>query len=193
MDVMVTEKPVVLAVDDTPANLDILGAILTDDYNVKVARDGPKALDLAKREPKPDVILLDIMMPGVSGYEVCEQLKADPETSSIPVIFITAKTEIEDEQRGLALGAVDYITKPFHPDIIKARLSRHLASHQATRNLIDEIRDLRDNKPRTFTEFDVSDGVIDIGHYVPGGYNEPWQEHRPSKEPDQAKNHNPVL
>ena len=114
---MVTEKPVVLAVDDTPANLDILSAILRDDYKVKVARDGPKALDLAKREPKPDVILLDIMMPGLSGYEVCEQLKADPETSSIPVIFITAKTEIEDEQRGLALGAVDYITKPFHPDI----------------------------------------------------------------------------
>jgi len=156
MDVMITEKPVVLAVDDTPANLDILSAILTDDYKVKVARDGPKALDLAKREPKPDVILLDIMMPGVSGYEVCEQLKADPETSSIPVIFITAKKEIEDEQRGLALGAVDYITKPFHPDIVRARLSRHLASHQTTRDLVDEIRDLRDNKLRSFAKIDES-------------------------------------
>jgi putative two-component system response regulator len=156
MDVTVTDKPVVLAVDDTPANLDILGTILRDDYKVKVARDGSKALDLAKREPKPDVILLDIMMPGLSGYEVCEQLKADPETSSIPVIFITAKTEIEDEQRGLALGAVDYITKPFHPDIVRARLSRHLASHQATRNLIDEIRDLRDNKLRSFAKIDES-------------------------------------
>ena len=156
MDVTVTEKPVVLAVDDTPANLDLLGAMLRDDYRVKVARDGSKALDLAKQEPKPDVILLDIMMPGVSGYEVCEQLKADPETSSIPVIFITAMTEIEDEQKGLALGAVDYITKPFHPDIVGARLGRHLANHQATRNLIDEVRDLRDNKLRSFAKIDES-------------------------------------
>ena len=156
MGVVEIEKPVVLAVDDTPANLDLLGAMLRDDYRVKVARDGSKALDLARREPKPDVILLDIMMPGLSGYEVCEQLKADPETSSIPVIFITAMTEIEDEQRGLALGAVDYITKPFHPDIVKARLSRHLASHQATRNLIDEVRDLRDNKLRSFAKIDES-------------------------------------
>ena len=153
---MDSSKPIVLAVDDTPANLDALSGILKDDYNVEVARDGPKALKLARREPRPDVILLDIMMPGMSGYEVCEQLKADPEMSSIPVIFITAKTQIEDEQKGLALGAVDYITKPFHPDIVKARLSRHLASHQTTRDLIEENRDLRDNKPRTFTEFDES-------------------------------------
>ena len=153
---MDSSKPIVLAVDDTPANLDVLSGILKDDYKVKVARDGPKALELARREPKPDVILLDIMMPGMSGYEVCEQLKADPEMSSIPVIFITAMTQIEDEQKGLALGAVDYITKPFHPDIVKARLSRHLASHQTTRDLIEENRDLRDNKPRTFTEFDES-------------------------------------
>jgi CheY-like chemotaxis protein len=156
MDVMAAEKPVVLAVDDTPANLDVLSGILRDDYKVKVALTGPKALELAVLEPKPDIILLDIMMPNMDGYEVCEQLQSNDETASIPIIFITAKTQIEDERKGLGLGAVDYITKPFHPDIVKARLSRHLASHQTTRNLINEVRNLRDNKPRTFTEIDES-------------------------------------
>jgi len=147
-------KPIVLAVDDTPSNLDVLNGMLRDDYKVKVALNGPKALELAKQEPQPDVILLDVMMPDMDGYEVCERLKANAETSSIPVIFLTAKTQVEDERRGLTLGAVDYITKPFHPDIVKARLVRHLANQQVTRDLLDENRKLRDNTPRSFTVFD---------------------------------------
>lgn len=147
-------KPVILAVDDTPANLDVLSGILRSGYKVKVATNGAKALEFARREPRPDIILLDVMMPEMSGYEVCERLKRDPETASIPIIFITAKSEVEDEQMGLSLGAVDYITKPFHHDIVKARVSRHLASHERTRELIDENRELRANKPRGFTDFD---------------------------------------
>ena len=147
-------KPTVLAVDDTPANLDVLSGILGSDYKVKVAINGATALEVARREPRPDIILLDVMMPEMSGYEVCERLKRDADTASIPIIFITAKSEVEDEQMGLSLGAVDYITKPFHHDIVKARVSRHLASHQKTRELIDENRGLPANKPRGFTDFD---------------------------------------
>ena len=147
-------KPVVLAVDDAPANLDVLSGILCNDYKVKVAINGATALEVARREPRPDIILLDVMMPEMSGYEVCERLKRDADTASIPIIFITAKSEVEDERMGLSLGAVDYITKPFHQDIVKARISRHLASQQKTRKLIDENRELRATKPRGFTDFD---------------------------------------
>ncbi|MBW2695866.1 MAG: response regulator [Deltaproteobacteria bacterium] len=163
-------KPIVLAVDDTPANLDVLSGILCHDYKVKVAINGATALEFARREPRPDIILLDVMMPEMSGYEVCERLKGDAETASIPIIFITAKSEVEDEQMGLSLGAVDYITKPFHHEIVKARVRRHLAGHQETRELIEENRELRANKPRGFTDFDEP-SVVDLirageGHSV---------------------------
>ncbi len=151
---MTEKKPIVLAVDDTPANLDVLSGLLRDDYTVRVAPNGGKALELARREPTPDIILLDVMMPEMDGYEVCERLKASPETSAIPVIFVTAKGQVEDEHRGLSLGAVDYITKPFHPEIVKARVARHLASQQATRDLRNENTMLRDRLSPSFTDFD---------------------------------------
>ena len=144
-------KPVVLAVDDTPSNLDLLREILSEDYTVRVATNGEKALQLACRQPLPEIILLDIMMPGMSGYEVCQELKQDPETTPIPVIFVTAMAQVEDEQRGLALGAVDYITKPYDPEIVKARVKKEIANYQRTRELVRENRELRAVGTRTYS------------------------------------------
>jgi len=103
-----------------------MSGLLKDDYKVKVASNGEKALKIAASENPPDLILLDIMMPGMDGYEVCTRLKADATTRDIPVIFLTAKAEIEDEKHGLELGAVDYITKPISPPIVLARVKTHL-------------------------------------------------------------------
>jgi putative two-component system response regulator len=121
-----SEKPTVLVVDDIPDNLSLLGTILKDDYKVKVANNGEKALRIARSETPPDLILLDIMMPGMDGYEVCRQLKSDAATRDIPVIFLTARTGMEDEKHGLELGAVDYITKPISPPIVMARVKTTL-------------------------------------------------------------------
>jgi putative two-component system response regulator len=121
------EKKTVLVVDDTPDNLSLMSGLLKDNYKVKVANNGEKALKIAAAVPPPDLILLDIMMPGMDGYEVCRLLKRDPATVDIPVIFLTAKTEVEDEKKGLELGAVDYITKPISPPIVLARVKSHLA------------------------------------------------------------------
>lgn len=128
------DMPLILVVDDTEANLDVMVEILQDDYEVAVATDGPGALEQATREP-PDLILLDIMMPGMDGYEVCRRLKADPATSGIPVIFITAMTEVDDERKGFELGAVDYITKPVSPPIVLSRVATHHALSAARRTL----------------------------------------------------------
>ncbi|SFU52888.1 putative two-component system response regulator [Paenacidovorax caeni] len=123
------EKPIatVLVVDDTPDNLSLMGGLLRDHYHVKVANQGEKALKIAQGEQPPDLILLDIMMPGLDGYEVCRRLKANLHTRDIPVIFLTARADMEDERQGLALGAVDYITKPISPPILLARVATHLA------------------------------------------------------------------
>ena len=134
------DKPIVLAVDDTPANLDLLNGILRADYKVRIATNSAKALELAVKEPQPDIILLDVMMPGMSGYEVCRRLKAEASTEAIPIIFVTAKAEVADEQQGLQLGAVDYVAKPFHQDIVLARIKRHLSNHQRTKDLLEENR-----------------------------------------------------
>jgi len=151
---MSDSKPVVLAVDDTPTNLDLLREILSNEYKVKVANSGQKALHLAARDPQPDIILLDIMMPGMDGYDVCQELKQRPETTPIPVIFVTAKSQVEDEQRGLALGAVDYITKPYNHEIVRARVRTHVANYEKTRELISEILELRGSKARSFSDID---------------------------------------
>lgn len=121
------KRPSVLIVDDTPANLAILSEALKSVYRTKVALDGDKALKLAASYPPPDLILLDIMMPGMDGYEVCRRLKLNPSTSDIPVIFVSAMNEVEDETRGLELGGVDYVTKPISPAIVRARVKTHLA------------------------------------------------------------------
>ena len=120
------ENPTILIVDDTPANLSLLSDVLKSDYRIKAATNGEKALKLAFTGTPPDLILLDIMMPGMDGYEVCRRLKANVATRSIPIIFVTAMTEVEDETRGLELGAVDYVTKPISAPILKARVKTHL-------------------------------------------------------------------
>jgi cyclic di-GMP phosphodiesterase len=119
-------KQKILVVDDTPENIDVLMGVLKSDYKMVAARDGEKALKLVQGDNPPDLILLDIMMPGMDGYEVCARLKADNKTRQIPVIFVTAKGEVEDETRGLELGAVDYVTKPISPPIVQARVKNHL-------------------------------------------------------------------
>ena len=105
-------KCTVLVVDDTETNIDILVAALDSEYEVSVAMDGESALEIVNTDP-PDLILLDIMMPGIDGYEVCRRLKSEPKTSGIPIIFITAMSEIQNKTMGFEMGAVDYITKPF--------------------------------------------------------------------------------
>ncbi|GAB4448903.1 MAG: two-component system response regulator [Rhodocyclaceae bacterium] len=132
------ERPTVLIVDDTPDNLALMSALLRDRYRTKVATNGEKALRIAADEPQPDLILLDIMMPGMDGYEVCRRLKAGPRTAGIPVIFLTARSDIEDEQAGFDAGAVDYITKPVSPPIVMARVRTHLALKQAADLLRDQ-------------------------------------------------------
>ncbi|KIL99346.1 Pole remodelling regulatory diguanylate cyclase [Paramagnetospirillum magnetotacticum MS-1] len=119
-------RPTVLVVDDTPDNLKLMSGLLKDFYRVKIANSGVKALAIAQSETPPDLILLDIMMPEMDGYEVCRRLKSDPATREIPVIFLTAKAETQDEEMGLRVGAVDYITKPISPPIVMARVETHL-------------------------------------------------------------------
>jgi class 3 adenylate cyclase len=120
------EKPLVLIVDDTPENITLLNGLLRERYRTRIATNGEKALEAAAKAPLPDIVLLDVMMPGMDGYEVCRRLRADPVTRDIPVVFLTAKSEVEDEQRGFDAGAVDYITKPISPPIVLARVNTHL-------------------------------------------------------------------
>ncbi|CAN7652607.1 two-component system response regulator [Pseudoduganella sp. LjRoot289] len=120
-------KPTILVVDDTPDNIDLLCAVLEQDYRTKIAVSGERALKIANGEHKPDLILLDVMMPGMSGYDVCKELKANPATRDIPVIFVTAMSEVTDEQMGLGLGAADYITKPISAPIVLARVKTQLS------------------------------------------------------------------
>jgi putative two-component system response regulator len=129
--------PTVLMVDDSPENLWLLGEMLRPEYGVKVANSGQRALELAGAEPRPDLILLDVMMPGMNGFEVLRELRAHPRNRDIPVILVTALDTAEDEERGLELGAVDYITKPVRPAIVLARVRAHLELKQAR----DRLRD----------------------------------------------------
>ena len=118
--------PTILVVDDQPSNLSLITGLLKGHYRVKVSRSGEKALDIANSDLPPDLVLLDIMMPGMAGYEVCRRLKAERRTRHVPVVFLTAKSKSEDEQLGLEVGAVDYITKPISPPILLARVKNHL-------------------------------------------------------------------
>lgn len=137
---MITEQQTVLVVDDTPENIDVLVGVLKESYKVKAAINGEMALKIARAAP-PDIILLDIMMPGIDGYEVCRQLKADDQTRAIPIIFVTAKIGTEDQIKGLELGAVDYITKPISPPIVMARVKTHLALYDQQRELDRQVRE----------------------------------------------------
>lgn len=123
-------KQTILAVDDTLANIDVVKGVLSQDYLVQAATSGKLALKIIDKM-KPDLILLDIMMPEMDGYDVCATLKSKAETKDIPIIFLTAKSQVEDETKGLSLGAVDYITKPISPPILKERVKNHLALQAA--------------------------------------------------------------
>jgi diguanylate cyclase (GGDEF)-like protein len=131
----------ILIVDDAVANIKLLADVLKTNYQVSFARSGEEALRLLGREPAFDLVLLDIMMPGMSGYELCQRLKADPATRNVPVIFLTAKSEEADETRGLELGAVDYITKPFSMPILQARVRTHLELKRH-RDLLENLSSL---------------------------------------------------
>ena len=133
-------KKLILLVDDTPASIQVIRNILKDSYTTRIATNGTKALELAKELPQPDLILLDVMMPDLDGYEVCSRLKLDTQTREIPIIFLTGKTEAEDETKGLKLGAVDYIHKPFSPAVVQARVQTHLTLREAREQLAEEKR-----------------------------------------------------
>ena len=119
-------KATILIVDDISANIDMLSELLKDDYDIRVAKNGKKALEIIRKKNKIDLILLDVVMPDIDGYEVCKALKNDPSTQDIPIIFVTGNDSPVDEELGLNLGAVDYIKKPFHPKIVKIRVRNHI-------------------------------------------------------------------
>jgi len=131
-----TQKATILVVDDAAENLTLMHGLLKDTYDTKLANSGERALRIAEASP-PGLVLLDIMMPDMDGYEVCRRLKENAKTRAIPVIFLTAKSEVEDEQRGFDIGAVDYITKPVSPPIVLARVKTHLTLKAA----MDYLRD----------------------------------------------------
>ncbi len=120
-----TKRPTILVIDDEPFNLSLLDEVLNKNYTIQKASNGPEALELAFANP-PDLILIDVMMPHMDGFEVCRQLKKDTSTMHVPVIFITAKNEIRDEELGFAVGASDFIHKPISAPIVAARVRTHL-------------------------------------------------------------------
>lgn len=131
-------KPKVLVVDDEKFYIDLLVELLSDDYRVVVAKAGEQALRLADTDPRPDLILLDVLMPAMDGYEVCRRLKRDSATRDIPVIFLTVKSEVADELRGFELGAADYIAKPISPPIVRARVGHHLNLARTRQDLAEQ-------------------------------------------------------
>ena len=153
-------KPTVLIVDDTPDNVQLLSEVLGVDYRTKAATNGNRALKIAFSDDPPDLILLDVMMPDMDGFEVCKRLKENPITQRVPVIFVTAMNEVGDEQKGFAVGAVDYITKPISPPIVLARVRTHLTLYEQARKLEERAAELADFN-RTL-EQRVSQGIGEL-------------------------------
>ena len=138
-----SKKPKVLIVDDTPENIQVLMGTLKDQYAIVAATNGEKALKMALAEPRPDVILLDIMMPGMDGFEVCRRLKADTATRDIPVIFLSALDDTGNKIKGFSAGAVDYISKPFQPEEVHVRVNTHLTMNRLKQNLAEKNKELQ--------------------------------------------------
>lgn len=166
---MTRQRNTVLIVDDIPANIKILVGALRENYRLIVATSGLDAIKAAI-EKQPDLILLDVMMPGMDGYEVCNRLKSHPETVDIPVIFVTVMNEEKDETRGFLLGAVDYIVKPVNPVTVKARVQTHIALRMAQRELqrhrdeleeivLERTRELRD------TQIEITNRLVQAAEY----------------------------
>ncbi len=167
---MTDHQPRVLIVDDERSNIKILGNLLADDFAVIVATNGAAALQRATAETPPDIILLDVMMPDLNGYEVCRRLKSDPLTRHIPVIFITSMGEEDSEALGLEVGAVDYITKPFAPAVVKMRIRTHmelkrLRDHWQKLSMIDPLTELSNR--RRFDEVYASAWQYALRHRTP--------------------------
>ncbi len=155
----IASRATVLVVDDVPTNVQILADALSSDYRIKVANNGISALEIARHEPQPDIILLDVMMPEMDGFEVCRRLKADPMTWGIPVVFVTARDSEVDEELGLSLGAIDYITKPFSIATTRARVRNYLRIKQQsdlleTLSLFDALTQIS-NRRRFDESYDV--------------------------------------
>ena len=121
-----TDKPTILIVDDIPANIDLLKELLRERYKIKAATSGDKALQIAARAPLPDLILLDVMMPGMDGYETCRQLKSNPATAAIPVLFVTGNEEDAEREKAQAVGALDALAKPIDPERVLTRIATAL-------------------------------------------------------------------
>jgi PleD family two-component response regulator len=137
------DKPTVLIVDDAAENLRILMELLKDDCRVIPMKSAKAALEKLAQDPLPDLALLDIVMPEMDGYELCSRLKGDPRTEQIPVIFITAVSEVMDDAKAFELGAVDYVPKPFNPLTVKARVNTHIKLHRTLKELQDALKDIR--------------------------------------------------
>lgn len=150
-----SERSTILVVDDTRDNLTVIGGLLEDTYRVRIANSGERALKVAASEPRPDLILLDIMMPGMDGYQTLEKLKEDEQTRDIPVIFVTAMNADEDEEIGLRLGALDYVTKPIRPAILLARVRTQLELKAARDRLSDENHTLEGEVRRRTRELEL--------------------------------------
>ena len=164
-----TSNKSVLIVDDTPTNVGVISGVLKDFYKTKVATNGEKALVLASASEKPDLILLDVMMPGMDGYEVCRRLKANPLTREIPVIFLTAKTNGVDEEVGFGVGAVDYIHKPFSAPLVLARVKTQLALRAALSEA-HAARDQADELLLALLPKKAADEIRAIGTVIPRRY-----------------------
>ena len=152
-------KPTVLVIDDAPDNLALMSGLLKDSYQVKVAQHGEMGLKVALTSPPPDLILLDIMMPDLDGYEVCRRLKSNPASRAIPVIFLNAQTDLQDEQKGLLLGAVDYITKPISPSLMLARVATQIALKTNVDFLRDNNADLEQEVARRIEDLSAAQDV----------------------------------
>jgi len=174
-----TRRATVLVVDDSEDVRNLFFTALKNDYEVRLAANGNDALALAEAEPAPDVILLDVQMPSPNGYDVCTRLKANPTLRNIPVIFVSARTDVKDQGKGLALGAVDYITKPFSTPLVLARLRNHLALYDQRRALEDQVRQRTEELYNTrrqiirrlsrameYREGGLTHRVLRVSHYV---------------------------
>ncbi|TAK40853.1 MAG: two-component system response regulator [Betaproteobacteria bacterium] len=153
------DRPSILIVDDTPENLALMDGLLGDEYDTIVANNGERALKVALSDSIPDLVLLDIEMPGMDGYEVCRRLKAEARTRDVPVIFLTARSQVEDEQKGFKVGAVDYITKPISAPIVLARVRTHLTNKAAADFLKDKNAYLEAEVTRRMRELQVVQDV----------------------------------
>lgn len=159
----------VLIVDDTPTNIGVISGVLKDSFRAKVATNGEKALVIASGPEKPDLILLDVTMPGMDGYEVCRRLKARAVTRDIPVIFLTAKTDADDEEKGFAVGAVDYVHKPFSGPLVLARVKTQLALQKALRQA-RQARNQADELLHALLPKAAADEIRRIGTVIPRRY-----------------------